>query len=195
MWREVYGKRLAQGELSHPRLASLLPLIVRKIAPFKAPSTMVVYTGSFKRLRAFCEDLGAQPVPADPLVTALYLTEVLAAANSFSVVHTASSAICFHDAANVPSPTNNDRVQSVREAAQRTLPGGVNKKEPLELRHLEAICKAYAGPGCSLEDLMVCTAISLAFFGFLRYAAGRLGAHLRLPPGHVPRALQDRSVP
>lgn len=49
------------------------------------------------------------------------------------------------------------------------LPDGANKKEPLELQHLEAICGRFASPGCSLADLMVCTAISLAFFGFLRY--------------------------
>lgn len=42
--------------------------------------------------------------------------------------------------------------------------------EPLELRHVVEICERFAGEGCSLEDLMACTAISLAFFGFLRYA-------------------------
>lgn len=148
-----------------------MPAMLRSIASFKAASTMWRYAYSWKRFKAFCQDVGEPCIPARPLTVALYLTEVLLAANTFSVVRLASAAVAaFHHAVGLPSPTENELVHSVREASQRMLPDGANKKEPLELRHLVAICEQFAGADCSLEDLMTCTAISLAFFGFLRYA-------------------------
>lgn len=169
VWLEAHGSG-ALGS-THPRLAALLPVMVRCSARCKATSTMGRYTYSWRRFRAFCEEVGEPCVPARPLIVALYLTEVLVAANTFSVVRLASAAVAaFHNAVGLPSPTDSEMVHTIREAAQRMLPDGAGKKEPLELRHVEAICKRFAGPGCSLRDLMACTAISLAFFGFLRYA-------------------------
>lgn len=170
MWLTAHGEGALTNK--HPRLAALLPLMVRHVVVnFKASSTMARYTYSWRRFRAFCEDVGESCVPAQPLTVALYLTEVLAAAKTFSVVRLASAAVAaFHEAVGLQSPTNDKMVHAVWEAAHRMLPDGANKKEPLELRHLEAICACFAGPTCSLLDLMVCTAISLAFFGFLRYA-------------------------
>lgn len=156
---------------AHPRLRALFPLMLRYVAQCKASSTMTRYTYSWKRFTAFCEDVGLRCIPAEPLTVALYLTEVLAAANTFSVVRLASAAVAaFHTTVGLPSPTDNELVHAVREAAQRLLPDGANKKEPLELKHLVLICERFAEEGCTLEDLMVCAAISLAFFGFFRYA-------------------------
>jgi hypothetical protein len=171
VWLEAHGAGDASGLLTHPRLAALQPLMVRYLASFKAPSTMWSYTYSWKRFRAFYDGVGARCIPADPLVVALYLTEVMAAANTFSVVRLASAAVsAFHHAVGLPSPTDAKIVHSIREAAERRLPDGANKKEPLELRHLSTICERFATPDCTLEDLMVCAAMSLAFFAFLRYA-------------------------
>lgn len=132
---------------------------------------MVSYAYAWRRFIRFCEDLGVAYMPAEPLIVACYLTEVTAKASTFSPVRMASAAIAaFHHGVGLPSPTEDRMVQSVREAAQRLLPDGVNKKEPLELQHVEDICRRFTGPECSLEDLMVCTAISLAFFAFFRYS-------------------------
>lgn len=110
---------MAHGEEAlsskHPRLAALLPLMVRHVVTrFKAPSTMVRYTYSWRRFCAFCEDVGEPCVPAKPLIVALYLTEVLAAANTFSVVRLASAAVAaFHEAVGLPSPTGDKMVHAV----------------------------------------------------------------------------------
>jgi hypothetical protein len=129
------------------------------------------YAYSWRRWLAFADDCSVPRIPAEPVHVALYLTEVLGGAKTFSVVRLASAAIAaFYHAVGLPSPTEHVLVHSVREAAQRLLPDGAGKKEPLALEHLEAICQRFAGPGCSLKDLMVCTAMSSAFFGFFRYA-------------------------
>ena len=85
---------------------------------------------------------------------------------------------------------------AVREGGKRLLPDGQKKKEPLELRHMERICQEHAGPGCSLADLMVCTAISLGFFGFFRYndSAALHVAWVRIFSHHAELFLTDRKT-
>ena len=156
---------------AHPRLRAALPKLLRTVVRFKAPSTMWRYAYSYLRWRAFAEETGVPAIPAAPLHVALYLTEVAASAKTFSVVRLASAAVAaFHNAVGLPSPTDDVLVHSVREAAQRMLPDGAGKKEPLALEHLERICERFAGASCSLADLAVCTAMSFGFFGFLRYS-------------------------
>ena len=156
---------------AHPRLLAGLPRLLRTVVWFKAPSTMWRYGYSWKHWLAFAGECGVVAVPADPLHVALYLTEVVAGAKTFSVVRLASAAVAaFHHAVGLPSPTDATIVHSVREAAQRLLPDGAGKKEPMALEHLERICERFAGSDCTLADLVVCTAMSFGFFGFLRYA-------------------------
>lgn len=154
-----------------PRLRGLLQATCRLVGHCKAPATMWRYAYSWRKWVAFAEEARTSFIPAKPLYVALYLTEVVSSANTFSVVRLACAAVAaFHTSVGLPSPTDHPMVHAVREAAQRLLPDGAGKKEPLALTHLEHICSRFAQPGCSLQDLMVCTAMSMAFFGFLRYS-------------------------
>ena len=82
----------------------------------------------------------------------------------------ASAAIyCMPVLANLPSLTEAQVVQSVRETVKRRLSHNVNKKEPLDFRHVIGIAKMMAQPSSPMIDILTATAI-IAFGGFLRFS-------------------------
>lgn len=114
---------------------------------------------------------GVPFIPASPLHVALYLTHKLRTAKTATALEGPRDAIsAFHRNAGLPSPTLNPLVQSVIQGAQRLLAQPVQKKEPLELAHVQTIVARFAFTGAPLQDLMICTAISVGFFGFFRYS-------------------------
>jgi hypothetical protein len=96
-------------------------------------------------------------------------------ARTATVVTGPRSAIyAFHHLAGVPSPTNSPHTSNVVEAARRQLAAPVCKKEPLAAADVQRLCARFAGQGCSLEDLMVCAMVSVAFTGFFRFSDCRI---------------------
>ena len=141
------------------------------IGASRAPSTMEKYAYHWVRFRDFCVSTGVRFIPASPLHVALYLTHKLSTAKTATALEGPRDAIsAFHKNAGLPSPTLNPLVQAVIHGAKRMLAQPVQKKEPLELGHVQTIVTRFAFAGAPLQDLMICTAIAVGFFGFFRYS-------------------------
>lgn len=147
-----------------------MPAFQAAVSESLAASTMRGYTQQFTAFRRWCTEHSVPHLPAEPLTVALYLTDKRSQGASYQALRNPVHAINhFHRTANLPLPGDAAAVKQVLEAAQRQQSAPTKKMEPLELAHVAAICARYAQPGCQLQDLMTCTAISTAFFGMLRY--------------------------
>lgn len=110
-----------------------------------------------------------QPLPARPLLVALYMTQLLRSAHSPAPILSFSAAVYFfHTLAGHPSPTDHPLVGLAREIARRTRVAGQNKKRPLLASQIRQILTAWADPHASLHHLMKATAITTCFVAFLR---------------------------
>jgi hypothetical protein len=110
-----------------------------------------------------------QPLPARPLLVALYMTQLLRSARSPAPILSFSAAVYFfHTLAGHPSPTDHPLVGLAREIARRTRVAGQNKKQPLLASQIRQILTAWAGPHASLHHLMKATVITTCFVAFLR---------------------------
>ena len=107
-------------------------------------------------------------LPAKPVHVAIYLQHVLESTNSSSSVDTAFYAIKWaHEIVGVASPTDNQVVSRVREAAKRILGAGrPNRKEPLSVEVLKEIVEG-ADLSNVLELRNVCLYV-LSYAGFFR---------------------------
>ena len=107
-------------------------------------------------------------IPAKPVHVAIYLQHVLESTNSSSSIDTAFYAIKWaREIADVASPTYNQVVSRVREAAKRILGAGrPNRKEPLSVEVLKESLE-----GADLSNVLqlrnVCLYV-LSYAGFFR---------------------------
>lgn len=131
---------------------------------------MARYTPLWEKFKAWASTVQAAVLPADPLIVALYLLMLSQIVGSHSSVKMALAAIgAFHGFASLPSPSEQPIVKAVMAAARRRLAGGVNKKEPLLWEHVQKMAQLFVFNGCPLADLMITTAVAVAFCGFFRY--------------------------
>ena len=107
-------------------------------------------------------------LPVKPVHVAIYLQHVLESTNSSSSVDTAFYAIKWaHEITGMASPTDNQVVSRVREAAKRILGAGrLNRKEPLSVEVLKDIVE-----GADLSNVLqlrnACLYL-LSYAGFFR---------------------------
>ena len=135
----------------------------------RAPSTTSTYHRAFKRWKDFAvSNLKGNYLPANPIHVAVYLQHVLESTKSCSSVDSAFYAIKWaHEIAGMASPTDNQVVSRVREAAKRILGAGrPNRKEPLSTDILKDIVE-----GADLSNILHLRNVwlyVLAYAGFFR---------------------------
>ena len=135
----------------------------------RSDNTFEKYSSYFKRWEDFCKGKGFSPMPASPVQFALYLTSLLDASCSFSVLSSAKYAVKYvHELNGLPDPTNNPFVVNLVESSKRVAKKPVRKKEPITVDHLHVLCDTYKDS----TDLVVIrdlAMILLAFAAFLRF--------------------------
>ena len=152
-----------------PCLQGLASRLQKSVLSARAPATTNTYLRPFKRWKDFAlSNLGSTYLPANPFHVAVYLQHVLESTKSCCSVDTAFYAIKWaHEIAGMASPTENQVVSRVREAAKRILGDGrPNRKEPLSTDVLKDIVE-----GADLSNILhlrnVCLYV-LAYAGFFR---------------------------
>ena len=128
-----------------------------------------MYHRAFKKWQDFALSIFKNSFfPANPVHVAVYLQHVLESTRSCSSVDTAYYAIKWaHEIAGMASPTDNQLVSRVREAAKKILGAGRPKrKEPLSIEVLKDIVE-----GADLSNILqlrnVCLYV-IAYAGFFR---------------------------
>ncbi|GIL92635.1 hypothetical protein Vretifemale_20134 [Volvox reticuliferus] len=155
-----------------PQDAELLVETRRMVGGSRAVSSLGQYQGPWEQFVQFCGGRQYAPLPASPLVVAMFLTDVAKRAQSYAVVKTASAAIFTHHelAGVVDPPTKHVWCKGVRAAAKRQLGVAVkNRKEPLGLETVQAIVELQLCGAPRLLEVMVATYVMVCFTGFLRY--------------------------
>ena len=116
-----------------PYLQSLTSRLQTSVLSARAPATTKMYHRAFRKWMDFAlSKLNISFLPAKPVHVAIYLQHVLESTNSSSSVDTAFYAIKWaYEIVGVASPTDNQVVSRVREAAKRILGAArLNRKEP-----------------------------------------------------------------
>ena len=152
-----------------PCLQGLASRLQKSVLSARAPSTTSTYHRAFKRWKDFAvSNFKGNYLPANSIHVAVYLQHVLESTKSCSSVDSAFYAIKWaHEIAGMASPTDNQVVYRVREAAKRILGAGrPNRKEPLSTDVLKDIVE-----GADLSNILhlrnVCLYV-LAYAGFFR---------------------------
>ena len=125
-WKET-------AAVEDPSLQGLASRLQRSVLSARAPSTTNMYHQAFRKWKDFAlSKLKASFLPANPVHVAVYLQHVLESMSSCSCVDATFSGIKWaHELAGMASPTGNQLVSRVREAAKRMLgTGKLNRKEP-----------------------------------------------------------------
>ena len=144
-------KSLAQ--LRHPQLQQLSQQLLSTVMSSKAPSTKKKYMYAFGRWKKWAEDMLSVPVfPVEAIHLALYLQHLRDATGSRGAVEEAVYALAWiHQAASLPSPTNDPFVQTVLSGLHRVLALPTAKKRPFTNEMLNDMVQS-CQPDPSLGD-------------------------------------------
>ena len=137
----------------------------------RASATTNMYHRAFKIWMDFAlSKLSSYFLPVKPVHVAIYLQHVLESTNSFNSVDTAFYTIKWaHEIAGMVSPTDNQEVSRVREAAKRILGAGrPNMKEPLSVEVLKGIVEGADLSNVLQLETCVCTCYPMRVFPDLR---------------------------
>ena len=136
----------------------------------KASSTGKKYLYAFGRWKKWAEFMHIEPVfPVQAVHLALYLQHLGDSVHSRATVEEAVYALTWvHQAAGLPSPSDDPFVQTVLAGLRRILALPAVKKRPFTAEMLRDMVQA-CQPDPSLADLRFLAACLLGFAAFLRY--------------------------
>lgn len=113
-----------------------LDAILNAVEESRRPATRRVYESAWKRFRRWAEAEGLQPLPADPMTVAAYLTRRAEQGLSQSTLSLDRKAIShFHRTANLPTPTISEGVK-LTLAGLRNQAARQGRAEPQQARGL-----------------------------------------------------------
>jgi hypothetical protein len=153
-----------------------------------AARSAAIYEGPWRSFIAWWAErkLPGTVYDTPPVVVGLYLFGVYISSAEDAVgegrVRQASGAIHHHfTSVGAPSPSSHPVCQTVRRLAARHLVPRPALRDALTLADLQVIAERFAPPGADLLSLMMCAAISLMFFAFLRFdELAEVGVHCDL---------------
>ena len=110
-------------------LFSLAKSMANHLLQSRSDATVSKYYGAFKRWKTFITAEGGQPLPAEPVHVALYITHLIDTGSSAGTVQAAVYGIKWaHTVRGIVDPTSNHYVKSLLESAKRQNSTPVQKK-------------------------------------------------------------------
>ena len=104
----------------------------------RSDNTVTSYFGGFKMWKSFIRNLGFDPLPAQPIHVALYITNLLDTGSSSHVINHAIYSIKWvHDLNNLSDPTDNAYVKSLQETYKAYRYSEGSKEGPSYKRHVD----------------------------------------------------------
>ena len=163
VWQRVHAQ-------THPRLQRLASLLPAITASEHAPATVDKYSQTFERFRRWCRETEIQALPATSEHVALYLVELMLAAESSAPVDAAYSAINWaHRKACMDSPCQSTLVAQTVQGCHRLLAKPAHKKRPLTMDQIKVLVRHFHRPDLSLVHLQMLTLVLPGFKGFMRW--------------------------
>ena len=135
-----------------------------------AESTVRAYQGAFDRWCNWADQYGFDSLPTTPTSLCLYLMQLISTGVSFpSIVKSVAAVSWAHDKACLPSPSSDQLVQQVVNAAKRSLARTPQRKEPFSKHHIVQMLELLAEKQ-SITDLRTAVMIAIGFSGMLRWS-------------------------
>lgn len=129
------------------------------------------YAYNFKRFVQWCSKYAEikSVLPANELYVSLYLQHLMQSKKHYSTVEAAFYSIRWaHNLARVVDPCQSTVVQSILEAAKRSLNRPVQKKVPIDEDAMIKLYNFYCDRE-TVKDYRILALCFLSYFGFLRY--------------------------
>ena len=136
----------------------------------KAINTVKKYSYAWSRWKAWAsEKIGVDVLPAQPLMIALYINDLLESSKSASVLESAFYAFRWaHKLAGFESPTFHPVVRAALEAGKRAVGKPVSPKEPLTLDLIQSLAEFYNRPEAKLDQIRFLFTVLIGYAGFMR---------------------------
>ena len=147
-WKET-------ANLKDPSLCAKAGNLKSLVMASKASNNVKKYSYAWSRWKAWAnEKIGVPVLPAQPLMIALYINDLLEFSKSASVLESAFYAIQWaHKLAGFESPTFHPVVRAALEAGRRAVGKPVSPKGPLTLDLIQSLAKFYNRPEAKLEQI------------------------------------------
>lgn len=123
-------------------LASVEDLVVaaRSFASAsRSNSTKRAYASDWRDFERWASVRNFDPLPADPAVVALYITDLASRLKPSTITRRLASISVVHQQAGYPSPTRDEEVRSISTGIRRTLGTAQREAAPLSLGDLRAM--------------------------------------------------------
>ena len=161
-WREYKGE-LNSGE------TELLTHAKRLAVASKSWSTIVKYTGYWKRFCNWCSEYGNSALPASPASVGLFITKIALSAKSVSALDAHFYALKWaHNFCGEADPTDHQFPKMILEGAKRSLVSLTPEKNPITAPMIIQLCNRLCTDDATVRDLRFCAMAALSFSGFFR---------------------------
>jgi integrase len=135
----------------------------------RADSTVTKYKNSYNQFQRYCQENDFNPMPAQPICVAMYLTHLLDTGKSDNVVTAAFYGIKWaHNLNDENDPTESKIVKTLHDTAKRIASKPVNKKDVVSSEMLQTLCTFFAESSDVVDVRDLCM-IMLGYSGFLRF--------------------------
>lgn len=135
----------------------------------KSDSTVRKYYIYFQKWQSFCKENSFDPMPAQPIHVAIYVTRLLDLQSSYSVISASVYSIKWaHSLCGKSDPTDNGFVTNLLETSKRLRSNKTIKKDVVTSEMLKELCLLYEG-STDLLDIRDLCMILIGYSGFLRY--------------------------
>ena len=158
------GVDTVDGELIH-----IARQMTHRLIDSRSSHTNTKYFSSFRKWKEWATEKNVEPLPANPIFVALYITKLIEEKRSVSVVNSAVYAIKWaHELSGYESPTTHPFIKNLMESTKRSFGKPVQRKEPVTPEMLLSLCSKYKDTSdiTAIRDIAM---ITLAFSAFLRY--------------------------
>ncbi|XP_060557719.1 uncharacterized protein LOC132718110 [Ruditapes philippinarum] len=135
----------------------------------RADSTTTKYKHCFTLFEEYCKVNSLTAKPAQSIIVAMYLVNLLDQGKSYHVISSAFYAIKWvHRLNDQPDPTDSNIVQNLLETAKRIRSTPTSKKDVVDTEMLKTLCALYQNSTDVLE-LRDLSMILIGYAGFLRF--------------------------
>lgn len=135
----------------------------------KSDGTVKKYYTYFQKWKSFCKENSFNPMPAQPIHVAIYVTKLLDLQFSYSVISANIYSIKWaHNLSGKSDPTDNGFVINLLETSKRLRSKKIIKKDVVSSEMLKQLCLLFEGSSDILDIRDLCM-ILIGYSGFLRY--------------------------
>lgn len=158
-------------ELENPIILPFARSLSQYLVFSREDNTIKSYMSAFNKWERWANMLCLKVLPVNYTSVALYILSRIQMGEKYPSIKCFFYALKFtHNINGLDDPTTNFLVKSMFETAHRLCKVTVNKKSPVDIKHIHALYEALVHNSISLLDFRTMIVCLLGFCGFMRYS-------------------------